>query len=290
MNGGVAMSRKGGLGKGLDALLPENAPSQVGGAALFVPTHQVVPNPRQPRLIIRESDLNDLAESIREHGIIQPLIVTQDIKNDLYILIAGERRLRAAAMAGLDTVPVIIRHATDQEMLEIALIENVQRADLSPLETAEAFRHLEEDFGLKHEEIAARVGKSRAAVTNTLRLLKLPEPVQSALNAGLVSEGHARALLALSTPQAQASALQTILKLDLTVRQTEELVRKLNGAKPAAHIAKDPPAEIRDLEEMLMQSTGTRVSLRHGKKGGTVTFHYYSEEELEALIQRITRE
>ncbi len=284
------MSRKGGLGKGLDALLPENIPSQVGGAALFVPTRQVVPNPRQPRLIMRDNDLNELAESIREHGIIQPLIVTQDFNNDQYILIAGERRLRAAALAGLDTVPVIVRHATDQEMLEIALIENVQRADLSPLETAEAFRHLEEDFGMKHEEIAARVGKSRTAVTNTLRLLKLPESVQSALNAGLVTEGHARTLLALNSPQAQASALQTILKLDLTVRQTEELVRKLNGSKPAAHIGKEPPAEIRDLEDRLMQSTGTRVSLRHGKKGGTITFHYYSEEELDALVQRITRE
>jgi ParB family chromosome partitioning protein len=254
---------------------------------VYVPASKVVPNPRQPRYRLRDEDLADLANSIREHGILQPLIVTQDELNDRYILIAGERRLRAARIVNLDSVPVIIRQATDQQRLELALIENIQRADLTPLETAEAFQQLNDEFHLSHEEIAHQVGKSRVTVTNNIRLLKLPETVREKLAEGLVSEGHARALLGLNSPQAQVAALQTILKQDLTVRQTEELVRKLIGEKPSAKLQPPPSPEILELERRLQSKLGTKVSLHHGKAGGSLVIRYYSDEELNTLINQI---
>jgi ParB family chromosome partitioning protein len=219
--------------------------------------------------------------------VLQPLIVTEGLENDRYVLIAGERRLLAARQAGLQRVPVLIREASEQERLELALIENVQRADLNPLEAAEAFRQLAEDFGLSHEEIAGRVAKSRAAVTNTLRLLKLVDGVQKALVDGRISEGHARALLALESPQAQSAALQTILSNDLNVRQTEALVRRLVGERPKASPKPAPPPEIIDLETRLEASLGTRVSLSQRGKKGTISIYYYSDEELNALVDRL---
>ena len=227
------MARKGGLGKGLDALIPGEVTQQSASSSeVFVQRDLIVPNPHQPRDHMDGEELTDLANSIREHGILQPLVVSFDPLTGMYTLIAGERRLRASALAGLDRVPVIVREVSDQERLELALIENVQRSDLSPLETAEAYRELAEDFNLSHEEISARVGKSRVSVTNTLRLLKLPDPVQKALADGTITEGHARALLGLNTSQAQNAALQSILAHGLNVRQTEELVRKMTGHKP----------------------------------------------------------
>jgi ParB family transcriptional regulator, chromosome partitioning protein len=284
------MARKGGLGKGLEALIPGDTPSQTAGAAAYVPVSSIVPNPHQPRYTIDDRDLEDLSASIRTHGILQPLIVMQDMNTDGYILIAGERRLRAARLAGLDSVPVILRQATDQELLELALIENVQRADLTPLETAEAYRELHDRFQLSHEEIAARVGKSRVTVTNTLRLLNLPEFVRKALAEGRITEGHARALLGLATPQAQVAALHTILKNDLTVRQVEELVRRLSGEKTVRPPKSAPSPDLAEIEERLRSRLGTKVSLNHGKKGGSLTIHYYSDEELDALIALILKE
>jgi ParB family transcriptional regulator, chromosome partitioning protein len=283
------MVRKSGLGKGLGALIPEPSNgSASGNGALLVDISKIIPNPRQPRYQMRPEDLQELSDSIREHGIIQPLIVAHEPGEENYTLIAGERRLRAAKMAGLDLVPVILRQVTDQQLLELALIENVQRSDLTPLETAEAYRQLNESFGLSHEEIAQRVGKSRVAVTNTLRLLKLPKSGREALAEGLISEGHARALLGLTNPQGQISALQTILKQDLTVRQTEDLIRKLSGEKTAQALTKAADPVINELEERLASSLGTRVSIHHGKKGGSVVIHYYSDEELNALIGNLT--
>lgn len=284
------MSRKRpGLGKGLDALIPSSWESEGGEGVRSIPVDQIQPNPRQPRAALDPAALAELAASIREHGVLQPLIVTREA-DGRYTLIAGERRWQAAKQAGLQEVPAIVREASDQERLELALIENVQRADLSPLETAEAYRQLHEEFGLTHEQIARRVGKSRVAVSNTLRLLQLPPGVQAALAAGQISEGHARALLGLPTPQAQAAVLQTILSKGLNVRQTEELVRKLSGERPPAKPKPAPPPEIQALEERLQSALGTRVRLKHGKKGGTVTIHYYSDEELDALIARLTGE
>jgi ParB family chromosome partitioning protein len=193
-------------------------------------------------------------------------------------------------LAGLTSVPVLVRQATDQQRLELAIIENVQRSDLSALEEAEAYRQLAEDFDLSHEEIAARVGKNRVTVTNTLRLLRLPDSVKNALIESRISEGHARALLALSTPEAQTAALRTVVAQELNVRQTEELVRKLSGGKP---VRKPKPVvipEVAEIEERLRSSLGTKVTLRSGRKGGTLTIHYYSDEELDALLGRLIKD
>ena len=284
------MPQKSGLGRGLGALIPggENALNENG--VMLVSVDLVFPNPRQPRSMMHPEDLQDLTVSIREHGVLQPLIVTPGDTQGRYILIAGERRLQAARLAGLASVPVLVRQATDQQRLELAIIENVQRSDLSALEEAEAYRQLAEDFDLSHEDIAARVGKSRVAVTNTLRLLKLPDAVKNALIEGRVSEGHARALLALPTPEAQSAALRTVIAQELNVRQTEELVRKLSGEKPPRKPRPAAVPEVAELEERLRSSLGTKVTLRSGRKGGTVIIHYYSDEELNALMGRLLNE
>jgi ParB family transcriptional regulator, chromosome partitioning protein len=283
------MVKKGGLGRGLDALIPVET-QQHNGDIPLVALDSIVANPRQPRKEMAEEELKSLAASIREHGILQPLIVTTDGIPDRYILIAGERRLRAARLAGLEVVPVIVRQATDQERLELALIENVQRADLSPLETAEAYAKLSDEFGLSHEEIAVRVGKNRATVTNTMRLLKLSDSAKTALASGKISEGHARTLLSLNSPQAQSAALQSIITNDLNVRQTEELVHKMSGEKQPAQPKAAVPEEIKSLEERLQTHLGTRVNLHHGKKGGSLVIHYYSDEELNSLVSQILQE
>lgn len=281
------MAHKGGLGKGLDALIPSE-PARSAGSALYVPLDRIQPNPHQPRLSMAEDELQELADSIREHGILQPLLVAQNENG--YTLIAGERRWRAAARAGLDTVPVIVRQATPQEMLELALIENVQRADLSPLETAEAYRQLSADFGLTHEEIGLKVGKHRTTVTNTLRLLDLSDHARQALIDQRITEGHARALLSLSSPQAQAAALESILAHGLSVRQTEQLVARMQGEKPTPKAPPPVSPEVTAVEERLRSALGTRVVLQHGKKGGRVVIHYFSNEELDSLISRLTKE
>jgi ParB family chromosome partitioning protein len=280
------MAKKSGLGRGLEALIPGGEYPSMGGV-ITLRVDQIDRNPRQPRTHIDPEELSELADSIREHGVLQPLIVSEAQQPGQYLLIAGERRLLAARQAGLERVPVLIREASDQERLELALIENVQRADLSPLEAAEAYRQLADDFGLSHEEIAGRVSKSRVTVTNTLRLLKLPEKVLQALMDERITEGHARALLALATPQAQAAALQTVLAQELNVRQTEALVRRLSGERPPAVIKPAQPAEIGALQNKLESWLGTPVSLKNHRKGGTITIRYFSEEELNALVERL---
>lgn len=280
------MAHKAGLGRGLDAIIP--APTEPKSGTEMVPIDSIIPNPRQPRSIMAEDGLNELAESIRQHGILQPLIVTNEGEN-LYVLIAGERRWRAARIAGLDSVPVILREANDRDRLELALIENVQRADLMPLETAEAYRQLAEEFNLTHDEIALRVGKSRVAVTNTLRLLKLPEVVQNAILSGDITEGHARALLALGTSQSQMAVLQTIIRNDLSVRQTEELVKKYGGEKAPIRPKPDVPIELKEIENRLREHLGTRVTVNHGKKGGSLVIYYYSNEELNSVLDTILK-
>jgi ParB family chromosome partitioning protein len=284
------MAQRKGLGRGLEALIPTGKQGAAGSAGLGgvqqVAVELIQRNPRQPRVKFNEEELNELAASIREHGVIQPLIVAPNSQGT-FILIAGERRWMASQRAGLRTVPVITRQANNQELLELALIENLQRADLNSLEEAEAFRQLVEDFGLSHDSVAKRVGKSRVAVTNTLRLLGLADVVKQALVDGRLTEGHARALLALSTQKAQASAMQTVINLALSVRQTEELIRKLAGQKLIK--AKKPVrnADVHDVEKRLQNSLGTKVALKHGKKGGTVTIYYYSDEDLDSLLEKL---
>src|SRR6266545_4123103 len=228
------MPKRTGLGKGLDALIPggHSAPSGDGGGVTQISIDLIQRNPRQPREKFDIEELDNLAASIREHGVIQPLIVSP-AKNGIYVLIAGERRLQASRKAGLKTVPVVMRHATDQQLLELALIENVQRADLNAIEEAEAYQHLAKEFRLSHETIATRVGKSRSTVTNTIRLLEASAAVKQALVDGRITEGHARAMLALNTAKAQETLLSQIVNLDLSVRQTEALARKYTGQKPA---------------------------------------------------------
>jgi ParB family chromosome partitioning protein len=288
------MARRPGLGKGLDALIPGGDFSPQKGttedlkSTNQVPIDKIIPNPHQPRQEMVPEKLEELANSIREHGVLQPLIVSEDKENDRFVLIAGERRLRASKMADLTMVPVIIRQVTEQQQLELALIENVQRADLSPLETAEAYRQLNEEFNLSQEVIAERVGKSRVAVTNTMRLLKLPQQVQNKIASGEISEGHARAILGLTTPQAQLAAMKSILTNGLTVRQTEELVRKMNGEKNKEPKSKPRSPEIVEVENLIRDALGTKVTLNHGKNGGSIILHYYSSEELDALISKLT--
>jgi ParB family transcriptional regulator, chromosome partitioning protein len=284
------MTRKSGLGRGLDALMPSKESSLPADSIRQIPVEQISANPRQPRTHFDPQDLAELSASIHEHGVIQPLIVKAGENDNEYLLIAGERRLLAARQAGLQTVPVILREAGDKELLELALVENVQRADLSPLEAAEAYQHLADDFGMSHEEISSRVGKSRTAVTNTMRLLKLPEAVRKALADGRVSEGHGRALLALPSPQSQNAALQTVLLHQLNVRQTEELVRKLSGQKPVPAVKAVLSPEVSALEERLRSYLGTKVSLNRRRKGGTLVIHYYSDEELDDLLGKIINE
>lgn len=282
------MPPRSGLGKGLDALIPGGQKTTGGeGGITHLSVDSIQRNPRQPREKFDVEELENLADSIREHGVIQPLVVAPG-KNGIYTLIAGERRLQAARKAGLRTVPVVIRSATDQQLLELALIENVQRADLNAIEEAEAYQHLAREFKLSHETIAARVGKSRVAVTNTLRLLDASAAVKQALVDGQITEGHARALLALSTAKAQETLLNQVINLDLSVRQTEALARKYAGQKPAYKRRSGPSANVTDVERRLRESLGTKVSLKHGKKGGTVTIYYYSDEDLETLLGKLT--
>lgn len=263
---------------------------QAGSSVTFIGVEKIVANPRQPRAQIDPADLTELAASIREHGVLQPLIVMPGPGQEQYTLIAGERRLKAAQLAGLASVPALIRPATDEQLVELALIENVQRADLSPLETAQAYHQLVEEFGLTHEEIALRVGKSRPSVTNTLNLLTLPEKVRGALAEGKISEGHAKVLFMLSNEKAQLAVLEKILEKHLSVRQTEDLVHEYRGQRAARPPRAAPPAEIAALEERLRSHLGTRVTLRHGEKGGSLVIHYYSDEELNALISQILGE
>src|SRR5512138_3066170 len=285
------MPKRTGLGKGLDALIPGGqgvATRDTGaGGVSQISVYSMQRNPRQPREKFDIEELENLAASIREHGIIQPLVVSPG-RSGLYILIAGERRLQAARKAGLQTVPVVIRHATDQQLLELALIENVQRADLNAIEEAEAYQHLAKEFKMSHETIAQRVGKSRVAVTNTMRLLDACAAVKQALVDNRITEGHARAILALNSAKAQEALLSQIVNLDLSVRQTEALARKYAGQKPATKKKSSQSADATDVERRLRASLGTKVALKHGKKGGTVTIYYYSDEDLDALLEKLT--
>ncbi len=286
------MARRPGLGRGLDALIPgsdfETSSDQPATSGVMqVAVTDIRPNPWQPRHEFNEAELNELAASIRAYGIIQPLIISPDEQPDKYILIAGERRWRAAQLVGMTHVPVIMRSVNEQEQLELALIENVQREDLSVMERAEAFKRLSEDFNLSHDEIAQRVGKSRVTVTNTLRLLNLPDLVKKALANEEISEGHARALLALTSPQAQIAALETVIRLSFSVRQTEELVRKMSGQRTQKTVKAETPAEIKDLEARLQNHFGTKVNLNHRKNGGSIIIFYYSDEELNNLLDNV---
>lgn len=268
------------LGRGLDALLPAEA-----AGLREIEVERIEPNPTQPRQRFERKALEDLSASIREHGVVQPLVVA-GIGDDRYRIVVGERRWQAAKLAGLARVPVVIKDLSDRQTLEMALVENVQRADLNPLEEAMAYQRLIQDFGLTQMEVAQQVGRSRAAVANTLRLLALPDAIKSPVVDGRITEGHARALLGLPSEEAQRALLERIERDDLSVRQTEEIVQRLQQPRATTHrTAKSP--DIASLEDELRRSLGTKVTLRHGKRGGRIVIEYYSDEEFQGLYERL---
>ncbi len=324
------MRKKGGLGRGLDALIPQTATApdeapqglepHVDAAGpsvemvrteketlpglpglLEVGVESIVPNPRQPRQEMRAEELDELAASVAEHGILQPLVVTRTSEEGIYSLIAGERRWRAAILAGLTTVPAIVKEASSREMLELALVENLQRADLNPIEEAAAFQRLLEEFGLTQEEVAARVGKERSTVANAVRLLRLPTSVRQLVEERRLSMGHARALLGLDTEGAIEVAARTVVAKGLSVRGTEELVRKQATSKGRSERIRPeaptgPSASVRDLEERLTRSLGGPVTIDEdalppggepSKRGGTVSLRYLDLDHLDRLLERL---
>ena len=279
--------RRGGLGRGLGTFIPTDVAASAGGQEVDIDS--VGPNPHQPRLHIDDARLADLAESIRAHGILQPLLVTRSEGDGLaYRLIAGERRWRAARLAGLTRVPVTVKEATPAELLELALVENIQRADLNPLEEATAYRQLADEFGLTQEQIAGRVGRSRVSITNAIRLLGCPPEVKLAINEGRVTEGHARALLALASDAEQVAALELVERDGLTVRQTEELVRRWQAAGTRHSPLPAPrPPDFDRLEDRFRRVLGTRVNLQKSRRGGRIVIHFFSDEELDGLYKQI---
>lgn len=273
------------LGRGLAALIPQREASARPGP-IEIPIDRIHRNPYQPRLRMEQEKLESLAASIREHGILQPVLVTETL--DGYQLVAGERRVRAAQIAGLDRVPAVIRELTDHSHLELALVENVMRADLDPVEEAHAYRQLIDDFGVTHDDLAARLGRARSTIANTLRLLETAPEVQAAVADGRITEGHARALGGIPTER-QAALLDLIVGRELSVRQTEELVRRLrDGTNDGARATTRPPdAELERVEDDLRRSLGTKVSVARSRRGGRIVIEYYSDEELGRLYDRL---
>lgn len=297
----VRQQRRGGLGRGLESLIPTSSsgtasdlvPQGSNGIPREVSLDAISPNPWQPRSRIYPHQLDELTQSIRIHGVMQPLVVTSPDETGKFTLIAGERRWRASANAGLKTVPIVIKDVAPQAMLELAIVENVVRADLSPLEEASAYKQLIEDFGLTQADIAERVGRSRVSITNTLRLLNSPERVQAALADGQISEGHARALLGLGSAADQLAALEIVLQKNLSVRQTEDLVRRwLSGNRTKRTKPFEQHPDDARLEARLRDALGTKVAVRRdsGGGGGTIAIQYYSDEQLNALYDRLVGE
>ncbi len=280
-----------GLGRGLAALIPQRTLPQ---GVVDIPIDRIATSPYQPRSHVDEAELATLVESVREHGVIQPILVTELL--DGYRLVAGQRRLRAARLAGLERIPAVVRQLADRDQLELALVENVQREDLNPLEEARAYRQLIDEFGLTQEHIARRVSRARSSVANTLRLLDLDAEVQAAVERGAVSEGHARALGGVPAP-AQQRILSVVLANGLSVRQTEELVKRArdaadsDAARPPASDAPETVAsrnpEWERVETDLRTALGTKVTLAKARRGGRIVIEYYSDEELGRLYDRL---
>ena len=253
-----------------------------------IPIDRIERNPYQPRTVFEQDQLEGLRASIEAHGILQPVLVTETLEG--YRLIAGERRVRAAQLAGLTRIPAIVRQAAGREQLELALVENVQRADLNAIEEAGAYRQLVDEFGLSHDEIAVRVGRARSTVANTIRLLELSPATLSALGAGRISEGHGRALLGLDLPR-QADVVALIERRGLSVRQVEALARRLREAPAgpdAGRAAAAADGEMERVEEDLRQSLGTKVRIARSSKGGRIIIEWYGEDELGRLYERLT--
>lgn len=267
------------LGRGLSALLP--ARPEGDAEYLLLPVCAIRPGPYQPRRAFPEEELRELVDSIREKGLLQPVLVRPAAEG--YELVAGERRLRAAQAAGLSTIPAVVRRLSDRESLEAAVVENLQRADLNPMELAQGLARLAHEFDMTHDEIAKRLGKDRATVSNTVRLLRLPQAVREAVADGRLSAGHARALLSAPPGRLEAIAAR-VMAAGLSVRQTEELCRD-GGQRRAARRARRPDPHVRDLEEKLSRRAGTRVRIRGTARKGRIEIHFFSEKEFERLCE-----
>ena len=280
-------SKQKGLGRGLGALIDDFSASGVSDSITSLPLQKVEPNPRQPRRMFDEEELQALADSIAEHGIVQPLAV-RDEGNGYYMIIAGERRWRAARLAGLDEVPVVVLEADDRTVMELALVENLQRQDLNPMEEAEGYRVLMEDFGLTQEQTAERVGKSRPAVANALRLLALPDEVRELVESGALSAGHARAILSLSSEKLQKAAAQKILALRLSVRQAEAMCKRMSAEtkskKPKSVLTVDYVGEC---EKALTKQLSRKVRIVNGKRKGRFELEFYGQDDLQRLYDAL---
>ncbi|MBR6230181.1 MAG: ParB/RepB/Spo0J family partition protein [Eubacterium sp.] len=288
-------------GKGLNAVIdggrPGKAPAKseaaevTPGGEVSLKINQVEPNKNQPRKEFDQEKLQELADSIAQHGIVQPIVVTK--QDDYYEIIAGERRWRAAKLAGLKEVPVVIKEYTPQEVMEVALIENIQREDLNPVEEAKAYQHLIEEYNLKQEDVAKKVSKNRSTITNAIRLLKLEEPIQEMLISGDLSSGHARALLAVEDPKKQLKLAERIVKEHLNVREVEKLVKEdgeKSSSKPKQKKSLGQEAIYEDLEERLTRSMGTKVRInRKNANQGKIEIEYYSMDELDTITARLTK-
>jgi ParB family chromosome partitioning protein len=272
-----------GLGRGLTALIPQRTQ---GSGTTEIPIDRIRPNPRQPRQVMDQGQLDELAASIRDHGVLQPILVTETL--DGYQLVAGERRFRASRQAGLERIPAVVRQLADRDQLELALVENLQRADLGPMEEAHAFQALVDEFELTHDTIAQRLGRSKSAITNTLRLLDLDPEVQGAIADGRLTAGHARAIGGLPTSQ-QAHVARTIIDQGFSVRQAEELVRRLREPRQVAPAAPQrlPDPDLERVEEDLRRRLGTKVTLARSRNGGRIIIEFYSDEELGQLYDRL---
>lgn len=277
-----------------------DAPGAAAGEIRYLPIEAIVANPFQPRQVFSESELSDLADSIREHGVLQPILVRplpESTEIEVgeapgYQLIAGERRWRAATRAGLIQIPAIVRAVDDKSALELAIIENVQRHDISAIESAQAYRRLSKEFGLSGEQVAARVGKSRASVVNTMRLLDLPEEVISALRESKISEGHGRALLTASSDAARRALLRRALRDGVSVRELERMARESNDAAPLnvlPKFASAPSSDMARLETTLQRALGARLKLKAKRRGGQIIIDFASPEELGRLVKRMTK-
>jgi ParB family transcriptional regulator, chromosome partitioning protein len=274
-----------GLGRGLDALIPA---AQDVANVLELPIERIARSPNQPRTRFDDASLGDLAASIAVHGILQPLLV-RALADGGYELIAGERRLRAARLAGLATVPAVVRDETGGESLELALVENLQREDLNPVEAALAYQELIDRFGLTHEAVARQVGKSRVAISNALRLLDLAPETRQAIVDGRISEGHGRALAAITIPELQRGVLQIVLERGLSVRQTEELVRRKRNEAGTGRSRGVLSHDLQDLEAQLRGMLATKVGIVRSRRGGRLVIDFYSDEELDRIYAIITR-
>jgi ParB family transcriptional regulator, chromosome partitioning protein len=274
------------LGKGLQALLPEKKTlvwkvEQDSQAVSMIPLNQILPNRYQPRTTFLEAELDELALSVKEHGVLQPIVVRR--KGDgMFELIAGERRFRAAKIAGLQTIPVLVRNSNDEKALAIALVENIQRENLNPMEEAKAYSRLMGEFGLTQDLVSRSVGKERSSIANIIRLLTLPKDVQGYIETGAISLGHAKVLAGLATPEAQLQLARKIVSEQLSVRQIEQMITVQKKGK-GAHSRKEEPNRFRNLEEQFRKRLGTKVQVKAGARGGQVIIHYFSDDELDRL-------